>query len=102
MKRIRTMATAAGAAFALTLAAGASAAFAAEEQPDISGYSYLEGQSRAASRNAIYAQAEAIEDEAEREAFLKENGIAETAYSEEAAASYSYVSGRERGAGYRR
>lgn len=91
-------------AFALMLSAGATTAFAAEPEttvPTASSYSYLAGQQRSANRNEIYAQAELIEDEAEREAFLHANGIAETEYSEQAAASYSYVTGKTRGSSYR-
>lgn len=90
-------------ALALMLSAGATTAFAAETEcaaTDKSSYSYLTGQQRSVGRNEIYAQAELIEDEAEREAFLHANGISETAYSEEAAASYSYVTGKARGTSY--
>lgn len=87
--------TAAAAAAAMVLSLGSGTAFAAEN------YSYLTGQARSAERNEVYAQAEAIESEEEREAFLKEHGISEEEWSEEAAASYSYVGGRQRGASFR-
>lgn len=72
-----------------------------EASAETSEYSYLAGRQRSVSRNEIYAQAALIEDEEEREAFLREHGIADTEWSEEAAASFSYVAGRERGAAYR-
>lgn len=63
-------------------------------------YSYLAGQQRSAARNDLYAQAAELPEE-ERDDFLAENGIGEIPWSEEAAAAYSYVSGRQRGASYR-
>lgn len=105
-------------AAALILSAGGVTAFAAEsgaksytagqetdaantsETEDESGYSYLKGRQRSVSRNELYAQAEQLPEE-ERDAFLAEHGIADTPYSEEAAAAYSYVSGQKRGAAYR-
>ena len=93
-------------AFVITVSAATMTAFAAETEKNTvsdesSNYSYLAGQQRSVSRNELYAQVATIEDEDERKAFLVENGIADTEYSAEAAASYSYVSGRERGASYR-
>ena len=93
MKR-KPIITAAVAA-ALTLSVGCVTAFAAE--PD--GYNYLTGQQNSTNRNDLYAQAELLPEE-ERDAFLAEHGIGETPWSEDAAASYSYVSGRQRGASY--
>ena len=63
-------------------------------------YSYLEGQKNSTERNDIYAEAETLPED-EQDAFLEENGIGETPYSEEAAASYSYNAGQQRGASYR-
>ncbi len=63
-------------------------------------FSYLTGQQRSTARNELYAQAAQLPEE-EQDAFLAENGIGETPWSEEAAASYSYVAGRQRGASYR-
>ena len=83
-------------AAALILTVGCVTAFAAESD----GYSYLTGQQNSINRNDLYAQAELLPEE-ERDAFLAENGIGETPWSEEAAASYSYVGGRQRGASYR-
>ncbi len=71
-----------------------------ESVPEQSEYSYLAGQQRSANRNDLYAQAEQLPEE-ERDAFLAENGIGETPWSEEAAESYSYVAGQQRGASYR-
>lgn len=88
---------------ALTLSSGCVTAYAAGTASDTaasSGYSYLQGRQRSVSRNEIYAQAELLPEE-EREAFLAENGISETPYSAEAAASYGYVTGQRRGASYR-
>ena len=66
--------------------------FAAEPENSVSAegsnYSYLIGQQQSVSCNEIYAQAATMEDEDERTAFLIGNGIADTEYSEEAAASY--------------
>ena len=84
------------AAAVLILTVGCVTAFAAE--PD--GYSYLTGQQNSTNRNDLYAQAEELPED-ERDAFLAEHGIGETPWSEEAAASYSYVGGRQRGASYR-
>ncbi len=81
---------------ALLVAAGGVSAFAA----DTEAYSYRTGQDAAVARNALYAQAEELPEE-ERDAFLAERGVGETPWSEEAAASYSYVAGQRRGASYR-
>ena len=81
---------------ALVLSLGSMTAFAAETDA----YSYLAGQQRSTARNELYAQAAEL-PENEQDAFLAENGIGETPYSEEAARSYSYVSGRQRGASFR-
>ena len=83
-------------AAALVLSVGGVTAFAAETDA----YSYLAGRQRSTARNDLYAQAEQLPEE-ERDAFLAENGIGETPWSEEAAKSYSYVAGRQRGAAYR-
>ncbi|MDO4344439.1 MAG: hypothetical protein Q4C50_06500 [Eubacteriales bacterium] len=64
-------------------------------------YSYLAGQARGQSRTELYAQAENYATEEAREAFLAAHGIGDTEYSEENAASYSYVGGRQRGSAYR-
>ena len=72
----------------------------APEAEDGSAYSYLTGRQNSANRNDLYAQAEELPED-ERDAFLAENGIGETPWSEEAAASYSYVGGQQRGASYR-
>ena len=82
-------------AAALVLSVGCVTAFAAES--DVFGY--LTGRQRSISRNELYAQAAGLPED-EQNAFLAENGIAETPYSEEAAASYSYVTGRQNGALY--
>ncbi|MGM9614375.1 MAG: hypothetical protein ACI3W7_02440 [Oscillospiraceae bacterium] len=90
-------------AIAVMLSLGTVTAFAAETtgaEPAAS-YSYLAGQQRSQSRNALYAQAAEIESEEERNAFLAENGINDTVWSEEAAANFSYAAGRLRGASYR-
>ncbi len=104
MKRTKWITGIVSAAFAIMMST-AIPVFAAEPEADVStevsNYSYLAGRQRSISRNELYAQAAMIEDEEERKAFLIENGIADTEYSEEAAAFYSYVSGRERGASYR-
>ena len=76
----------------------ASAAAAAE---GTTAYHYMAGQQRSQSRNTIYAQAEAIESEEEREAFLNEQGIGETEWSADAAAAFSYVTGRQRSTSFR-
>ena len=72
----------------------------APEAEDGSAYSYLTGQQNSTTRNDLYAQAEKLPED-EQDAFLAENGIGETPWSEEAAASYSYVGGQQRGASYR-
>ncbi|MGM9616936.1 hypothetical protein [Butyricicoccus sp.] len=77
------------------LSFGSVIAFATENK------SYLTGQQRSQNRNEVYAQAETMESEEEREAFLNEQGIGETEWSEEAAASYSYITGQQRGASFR-
>ncbi len=95
MKKKTIVLSAVAASLALSL--GCVTAFAAESD---GASSYLTGRQRSTSRNELYAQsAELPEDE--REAFLAENGIGETPWSEEAAASYSYVLGQQRGASYR-
>ena len=71
-----------------------------ESVPEQSEYSYLTGQQRSTKRNDLYVQAEQLPEE-ERDAFLAENGVGETPYSQEAAESYSYVAGQQRGASYR-
>ena len=81
---------------ALVLSVGSVTAFAAEDDA----FSYLTGRQRSISRNELYAQAEELPED-QRDAFLAENGIGETLWSEEAAASYSYVGGQQRGASYR-
>ena len=90
---------------ALVLSAGCVTAFAAESD----GFSYLTGRQRSASRNELYTQASELPEE-EQNAFLTENGIGETPWSEEAAASYSYgtqdmsgysyLTGQQRGNSY--
>lgn len=105
MKKTKWAAGSVAAALVVMMSTASMAAFAAEAETGVpaesSSCSYLAGRQRSVGRNELYGQAAKIEDEAEREAFLIENGISDTEYSEEAAASYSYVSGRERGAGYR-
>ncbi|MGM9681861.1 MAG: hypothetical protein ACI3XR_10210 [Eubacteriales bacterium] len=66
-----------------------------------SSYSFTVGQQRSQSRNDVYAQAESIESEEEREAFLNEQEIGETEWSEDAVLSYSYVTGQQRGSSFR-
>ena len=83
-------------AAALALSVQCVSASAAESDA----FSYLTGQQRSTARNELYAQAAQLPEE-EQDAFLAENGIGETPWSEEAAASYSYVAGRQRGASYR-
>ena len=83
-------------AAALALSVGSVTAFAAEADA----FSYFNGRQRSILRNELYAQAEKLPED-ERDAFLAENGIGETPWSEEAAASYSYVSGKQKGASYR-
>ena len=97
-------------AVALVLSVGCVSAFAAENDSDVTdapseaedetAYSYLTGQRNSTNRNDLYAQAEELPED-QRDAFLAENGIGETPWSEEAAASYSYVGGLQRGASYR-
>ena len=94
MKKKRIVIIAVAAVFVLS--AGCMTAFAAESDA----FSYLIGRQHSTSRNELYAQAEELPEE-EQDAFLAENGIGETPYSEEAAASYSYVTGQQRGASYR-
>lgn len=105
MRKTKKIAGIVSAVFVVTMSAATMTAFAAETENTFSAgesnYSYLAGRQRSSSRNELYAQAAAIEDEDERKAFLVENGIADTEYSAEAAAAYSYVSGRERGVSYR-
>lgn len=79
-------------------AAETDAANAAAATPATS-YSYLTGQKRSQQRNNLYAQTEGMTDE-ERAAFLAGYGIADTPWSEEAAAGYSYMTGKQRGASY--
>ena len=81
---------------ALVLSVGCVTVFAAESDA----FSYLIGQQRSTERNEAYEQAAELPED-EQDAFLAENGIGETPWSEEAAASYSYVSGQRRGASYR-
>lgn len=91
-------------AIAMTVSAASVTAFAAESEntaPAKSSYSYFAGRQRSIGRNEIFALAAEIEDDDERKAFLIANGISETEYSEEIAASYSYTVGRQRGASYR-
>ncbi len=90
----KTIVTTAVAA-ALVLSVGCMTVFAAESDA----FSYLTGRQRSAERNETYAQAAEL-PENEQNAFLAENGIADTPYSEEAAASYSYVTGQLRGSLY--
>ena len=81
---------------ALVLSVGCVTAFAAGSDA----FSYLTGRQRSTLRNELYAQAAELPED-EQDAFLAENGIGETPWSEEAAASYSYVGGQQRGASYR-
>ena len=81
---------------ALVLSVGCVTAFAAESDA----FGYLTGRQRSTSRNELYEQAAELPED-EQDAFLAENGIGETPWSEEAAASYSYVGGQQRGASYR-
>lgn len=105
MRKTKRIAGIVSAVFVVTMSAATMTALAADSENAISveenNYSYLAGQQRSSNRNELYAQAAAIEDEDERKAFLVENGIADTEYSAEAAAAYSYIGGRERGASYR-
>ena len=90
----KTMALSVAAA-ALALSMGCVTAFASESDA----FSYLTGKQRSTERNELYAQAAELPEE-EQGAFLAEKGIADTAYSEEAAASYSYVTGQQVGSQY--
>lgn len=83
------------AALAALLSVSSLSAFAADHD------SYMSGQQRAQARNDAYAQAAVMESEEEQKAFLTEQGIGDTEWSKEAAASFSYVAGRQRGAAYR-
>ena len=83
-------------AAALALSFGCVTAFAAGDE----GFSYLAGRQRSAARNELYAQAAELPED-ERDAFLAENGVGETPWSEDAAASYSYLAGQQRGASFR-
>ena len=74
-------------------------AFAAESA-GTSSYSFNAGKSAAAARVEAYKNADQIKDEAERKAYLESLGINEEAYSEEAAASYSWIAGQARGSQY--
>ena len=85
-------------AMALSLAMGMTA-FAAESA-GTSSYSFNAGKSAAAARVEAYKNADQIKDEAERKAYLESLGINEEAYSEEAAASYSWIAGQARGSQY--
>ena len=97
-------------AAALVLSVGCVSAFAAGSDSDATdapaeteeetAYSYLTGRQNSTNRNDLYTQAEELPED-EQDAFLAENGVGETPWSEEAAASYSYVGGRQRGASYR-
>ncbi len=93
MKKKTIVLSAVAASLALSL--GCVTAFAAESDA----YSYHTGQQNSANRNELYEKAREL-PENEQEAFLAENGIGETPWSEEAAASYSYVLGQQRGASY--
>ena len=94
MKRKRILA--ATASFVL-LSVCAVTAFAAD-----GGYSYLEGQKRSEGRLAVYSEAERFTTDSERDEFLQSQGIGHTEYSEENAASYSYIDGQKKGSSYRR
>lgn len=94
MKKKTVVMSAIAAAFVLS--AGCMTVFAAESEE----YGYLQGQQRSAERNDLYKYAEQLPSD-ERDAFLAENGIGEEPYSEEAAAAYSYVAGRQHGMTYR-
>lgn len=108
MKKKTIILSAVAAAFVLSV--GCVSAFAAgsdteaadgpSEAKDESAYSYLTGRQNSTTRNNLYTQAEELPED-EQDAFLAENGVGETPWSEEAAASYSYVGGRQRGASYR-
>ena len=78
------------------LSAGTVTAFAAD-----GGYSYLEGQKRSEGRLAVYSEAEKFTTDSERDEFLQSQGIGDTEYSEENAASYSYIDGQKRGASHK-
>ena len=69
------------------------------DEDDDGDYAYLQGQSRSAARNELYANAEQLPED-ERDEYLASYGIAEEPYSEEAAAGYSYVTGQQNGSQY--
>lgn len=71
----------------------------APKAEDESAYSYVTGQQSSTARNDLYAKAQELPED-EQDAFLAENGVGDTAYSEEAAAAYSYVTGQQRGSQY--
>lgn len=71
-----------------------------ESATEHSEYSYITGQQRSTERNDLYAQAQELPKD-EQDAFLAENGVGETEWSEDTAESYSYVAGQQRGASYR-
>lgn len=107
MKRSKWLWGIAMMALAVVLSVGCFTAFAADDDaetdeltPEQSAYSYQTGQQRSADRNDLYAQAEQLPED-EQDAFLAENGVGETPYSADAAESYSYVAGQQRGASYR-
>lgn len=64
-------------------------------------YSYLEGQKRSEGRLAVYSEAEKFTADSERDEFLQSQGIGDTEYSEENAASYSYIDGQKKGASHK-
>ena len=84
------------AAAALAISVGCVTAFAVESDA----FGYLTGQQDSAERGELYAQAAELPED-EQDAFLAENGIGETMWSEEAESSYGYVTGQQRGASYR-
>lgn len=65
-------------------------AFAAEQ------HSYLDGQQRSRNRIEIYAESENFTTEEQRQAFLISHSIADTEYSEENAAHYSYLNAQNK------
>ncbi|MGN0299215.1 MAG: hypothetical protein ACI4C1_08570 [Lachnospiraceae bacterium] len=77
------------------LSLGSVTTFAAEN------YSYLTGQERSGNRIEVYAQAESFATEEEAQVYLDSQGIGENEWSEEAAASYSFVKGQQRGMSFR-
>lgn len=79
--------------------AGISGSVDSSDVTDQNGYSYLAGRQRSVSRNDLYAQAAQLPED-EQDAFLAKYEIRETPYSEEAEASYGYVTGQKRGASY--